>query len=37
MMKTIFKKCQEKWIETIERCDDWIMGDDDNEFGWYDD
>ena len=31
------KENQEEWLETIERYDDWLMGDSDDDFDWYDD
>jgi len=31
------KENQEVWIDTIERYDEWLMGDGDDDFDWYDD
>lgn len=31
------KENQDEWLETIERYDNWLMGDGDDDFDWYDD
>lgn len=30
------KENQEEWLETIERYDEWLMDDGDDDFDWYD-
>lgn len=29
------KENQEEWLDTIERYNDWVMSDDDDDFDWY--